>query len=394
MAGYLISKNKADCSGCGACVQKCHCKAISLVEDAFGFAYPSIDGFKCTHCHLCETVCPVDNEKLLSKPSSSGNCVGGFSKDFALREDSSSGGFFTGIVKAFWQDGAVVFGAEQLPDLSVVHGYAESLDGVARFRKSKYAPSVIGDSYSTAKRFLDEGRKVIFSGTPCQIAGLLMYLGKRYDNLLAVDVVCHGYFAPLYMRKEREYYENKFASRAVALEYRDKKGGHWRSDRVRWLFANGKCKTWKKSDAPYMRIWLKHIIRRPSCEVCRFAFADRQSDISLGDYWHISENSPMFGGDYGTSVALGNTEKGKRVLQMLAGDYVLEEVDRAAMCRYKFALHGPTGPNPKASAALDDLVRLTYKSFLKKYLSVTIKDRIRNLKKGLSKIIRRLSPVK
>lgn len=390
MSGYLISNVTADCTGCGACRQACKLGAISFEEDSSGFAYPAVDRALCVKCGACMRACPVDNANLKPFPMVHGNCFGGFSKDHEIREESSSGGFFTGIVKSLWCQGCVVFGAVQMPDLSVAHTYAESFDDMGCYRKSKYAPSDTRQTYVEAKRFLDEGRRVIYSGTPCQIAGLKTFLGRDYEQLFTIDLVCHGYFAPLFFRKERDYYEQKFHSRAIGFDYRDKKNGTWTGHYVVWTFANGKRKKWFRFFAPYYRVWLKHLISRPSCFACRFAGAERVADITLGDYWHVEKTSALFGGNRGTSVVFGNSDKGKLVLEKLRESYVMQQLDRNEMTRHKLGMHGPIKANPRWREASEDLARLAYRSYLMKWARLGKRERLRYGQKWLQVVISRM----
>ena len=373
MAGFLQTGNKAACTACGACLQRCPHDAIRMKEDEFGFVFPEVDSGRCVHCGLCEKVCPVDNPAIRFHPGSEGTAVAGFAKDATLRAASSSGGFFTGVVRAFWKDGeTVVFGAEMQPDLTVAHTRADTLDGIAKFRTSKYARSDTRNTFAEAKTLLSQGKRVIYSGTPCQIAGLLSFLGgeEEPENLLTVDLVCHGYFSPLFLRKERAYLERKHHSKAIGYEYRNKDGGHWRDFRAVWRFANGSAVETENASLPYLKIWMKHLFSRDSCHACRFAFPDRVSDISLADYWHVPNESPLFGGNYGTSSVFVNTPKGRTIISVLfqSGTYAMGFIDRDRLCAEKASLHGPPTADPRRIEALSDLTRMSYRRYCRKWM--------------------------
>ena len=190
-------RQNSDCCGCNACTQSCPLKCISLREDREGFLYPEADLERCCNCRLCNKVCPVINRRETGNPLS---VYAVKNRDEEIRRQSSSGGIFTLLAEKILDENGVVFGARFDENWDVKHDYVETREGLALFRGSKYVQSRIGDSYLQAQQFLKKGRKVLFSGTPCQIAGLKLFLGKEYDNLLAVDFVCHGVPSPLVWR--------------------------------------------------------------------------------------------------------------------------------------------------------------------------------------------------
>ena len=179
-------KQKKDCCGCSACVQRCPKQCISMAEDEEGFLYPHIDESKCIDCGLCEKVCPVINQENQREPLS---VYAATNPDEKIRMLSSSGGLFSMLAEKTIENGGVVFGACWNDEWEVVHDYTETVLGIAKFRGSKYVQSRIGDSYRIVEKFLKDGREVLFSGTPCQVAGLKKYLCKVYENLFLVDFI-------------------------------------------------------------------------------------------------------------------------------------------------------------------------------------------------------------
>lgn len=196
-------KDKSNCCGCNACVQKCPKQCISMREDDEGFLYPYVDKTLCIECGLCEKTCPIINSKEERKPL---NVFAAKNQNDEVRMQSSSGGIFTLLAENVIDEGGVVFGAGFNERWEVVHSFAENKKDLAKFRGSKYVQSKVGNSYKLAEAFLKQGRKVLYSGTPCQIAGLKQYLRKDYVNLLAVDFICHGVPSPgvfrTYLRDE------------------------------------------------------------------------------------------------------------------------------------------------------------------------------------------------
>lgn len=183
-------KRKEECHGCHGCFNICPKKCISMDIDNEGFWYPKVDKDLCINCNLCEKVCPIINPP--TRENNKTIAMAGKNRDEEIRKNSSSGGVFTLLCEIVIKNGGVVFGAEYDKNLNVRHGYSETIEGCSRFRGAKYVQSIIGETYKQVKKFLSEGRQVLFTGTPCQISGLEAYLMKRYDNLLMVDIVCHG----------------------------------------------------------------------------------------------------------------------------------------------------------------------------------------------------------
>ena len=190
--------DKSKCCGCNACVQACPKQCIEMHEDDEGFLYPRVDTTRCIDCGKCEKVCPVINQAEPHRPI---KVYAAINPDEEIRRQSSSGGIFTLLAEQTIKEGGVVFGARFDESWQVTHDYTESIEGLASLRGSKYVQSCIGDTFLKAEAFLKQGRKVLFTGTPCQISGLKKYLHKEYENLLTVDFVCHGVPSPLIWQK-------------------------------------------------------------------------------------------------------------------------------------------------------------------------------------------------
>jgi hypothetical protein len=331
--------DKTACCACSSCVYTCPRNCISLIEDLEGFSYPRVNKELCVNCGLCEQVCPVLNCYLKNK--SPLNVYAAKSLDLQLKIESSSGGIFSLISEYILKRQGVVFGAKFDSEWNVVHDYTETIEGLAAFRKSKYVQSNLGDSFLKVKSFLSSGRLVLFSGTPCQIAGLKRFLNKHYENLLLIDVVCHGVPSPkiwkMYLndliKKENVRRNERYTIfDIVDIDFRNKKKG-WKNFcfELSLMHQNGiRCIL----EPHYLNVFMKGFFRdiyiRPSCTKCVFKSGRSGSDITLGDFWGISLKNPTFDDDWGVSLALVNTSSGKKYFESLEVEKI--EVD------YSFAL--------------------------------------------------------
>lgn len=301
--------DKHNCCGCSACVSICPQKCTTMAEDNEGFLYPSVNTSQCINCGLCEKVCPVINKSEKRTPL---KAFAAHNKNEIIRRLSSSGGIFTFLAENVINDGGVVFGARFDDDFNVRHDYAETIEALAAFRGSKYLQSKMLDNYSVAKAFLEEGRKILFSGTPCQISGMNRYLRKRYNNLLTVDCICHGVPSPLVWKS----YLNESGTTPTAVSFRDKKNG-WKRYFVTVSGKDGKQLSTPAYEDKYIRVFLSDLCLRPSCYDCPAKGGRSCSDITLGDFWGIEHIDPAVDDDKGTSLVLVNTEKGETLFNSL-----------------------------------------------------------------------------
>ena len=301
--------NKQYCCGCSACAQVCPKHCITMVADEEGFFYPIVNINECVDCHLCEKTCPVLNQYSSEKPQKVYACI---NSNENIRMASSSGGVFTLLAEQTIKNGGIVFGACFDNQWVVRHDYTDSLEGLSKFRGSKYVQSDIECSYSKAGKFLKAGREVLFTGTACQIAGLYRYLKQSYENLITVDVLCHGVPSPMIWRDYLNDVCDKYQVSLPELTFVS-----FRSKQIGWRRFGMEIKTGNKqlvSEPLDQNIFLKGFLRdlylRPSCHNCQFRNGKCHSDITIADYWGIWNHHPQMDDDKGTSLVLINTKKG------------------------------------------------------------------------------------
>lgn len=332
---------KSACSGCHACVSACPVKCITMAADQEGFLYPEVDRGRCIACGLCETLCqsrqPLHSEGLPEAYA----CY----TDDETRMRSSSGGVFSRIGQWILEQNGAVFGAAFDEKLQVRHICVERKEDLHRLRGSKYVQSVIGDAFLQAKTYLEQGRPVLFSGTPCQVDGLLHFLKKNYDNLYTQDVICHGAPSPLAWQEYGKEQEALFGAEADARTppvFRSKEEG-WERYHLRIAFENGKTYSRYHNEDAYCKAFLHNLSLRPSCYRCGSKGLHRNSDLTLGDFWGVEQVMPGFSDGKGVSLVLVNSEKGKMLLEAVADGMTVKKTDLLQAVRFNSSLTASAG---------------------------------------------------
>lgn len=313
----ITINHKQQCCGCSACMEVCPQKCITMQADHEGFYYPSADPEKCIDCNLCIQVCPVRQQGHPHKPHLVYAAV---HPDNLIRMQSSSGGIFSLLAERILQKKGIVFGATFDKNWNVEHNHISDRADLAKFRGSKYVQSSINGQFAQAEKFLNQGKKVLFSGTPCQIAGLKQYLRKDYPLLFTVDFICHGVPSPAVWQS----YLNELLSRynidrssIKKINFRDKKSG-WKKFSFSLSYEKqGKEKTMTELfyRNHYLRGFLHNIYLRPSCYACPAKAGKSNSDITIADFWGVRHIFPEMYDDEGTSLIMINSEKGKLLYQ-------------------------------------------------------------------------------
>ena len=303
-----LFENKEDCCGCHACVDICPKQAIQWKQDDEGFSYPQIDDHSCVFCKKCLDVCPLkhrnhNNEEPLF--------FGARNKDEKIRESSSSGGLFSAFARVILELSGSVFAAGFDSDLHVKHMEITKIEELDRVRRTKYVQSDLNQAYVQLQSRLTEQRWVLFVGTPCQVQALINYLGKEYERLIIIDLICYGVPSPGIWQDYVHHLNKISKSQILAFNFRDKRNrdnGHT----VSWNTKN------KEFSQPLMhdlfsKWYFRNLIIRPSCHTCPFTKIHRNSDITLGDFWGIEKVNPEFDDGMGNSLIIIHSKKANNI---------------------------------------------------------------------------------
>ncbi len=366
---------KHRCNGCHACFNVCPKSCIAMKSDNEGFLYPNVDKEKCIKCGLCVKKCPILNEKHnLVKTSPKAYAM--YNKNEKIRLESSSGGIFTLIAEEIINLNGVVFGACFDENLNVVHDYAEHIEDLQKFRSSKYVQSKIGNTYKKVKDFLEENKIVLFTGTPCQIGGLCSYLGKKYDNLITQDIICHGVPSPQIYEKYVDYREEKAKSKAQKINFRNKNYG-WKTFSMYVQFENKVEYVETLKNDSLFSLFLKNVDLRPSCYKCSFKNINRQSDITLADFWGVQHVMPEMDDNKGTSLVIVNSEKGEKLFEQIKNDSVYKQADLSEALKYNTSMTKSVEPHKNREKFFAKIDSFDFEKDVKKYCELRFTDKIK-----------------
>ncbi len=309
---------KKECCGCSACLNICPKQAIQMKEDFKGYLYPQIDKSLCVGCNLCEKVCPLKHE--VKKNNFTARAFGMKNKDANERRKSSSGSVFIEAAKYILDQGGIVYGVRMSSRFQVEFGRATSLKEAREFQGSKYVQSIKADNYKMVKKDLEKGKFVLFTGTPCEIGGLKKYLGKEYDKLYTLDIICHGVPSQKLLQKCIAEREEKNHAKIKEMTFRDKTYG-WRHQEINMTFENNKNYHAPIWEDEFYRLFTSNYILRESCYSCCYANMERVGDMTIGDFWNIKNVYEAFEDNLGVSSLLINSEKGKDLFDRIRENF-------------------------------------------------------------------------
>lgn len=359
-------ENKQNCTGCGACYNICPKNAITMQGDEYGFYKPVIDREKCVNCGLCEKICPLDKYKSqnIEQP-----------KVFAFQNDDketlykcASGGAFAKLAKYIIEQNGIVYGVIYDENLVVCHSRTDNLTYLEKMYSSKYVQSNTGDTFKQAKEDLENGKLVLFSGTPCQIAGLKSYLQKDYENLITVDLVCHGVPSPLVFEKYKQEFMAKRAKDEwlLNIDFRSKIQG-WnpyyltiKTNNQDYYILSGK--------SVYTKLFLNNLNINDSCLNCKFNGFPRVADITIGDFWGVDEYDKTMNDNKGLSIVLLNSEEGEEYFSKIQDQCFSKEVPLDIAVKYNPNITSSSKLHPKRKEFLEDIkISKTLQYCVKKY---------------------------
>lgn len=385
--------NKTDCSGCGACVCACSTECLSMKSDNEGFLYPHMDDKNCINCGKCLSVCPIK-----SKPKTTDYTGRVFivqHKNDRIRRESTSGGAFTAIAEHIIENGGIVFGAGMGKNFRVCHMAAYTVEQLALFRNSKYSQSDLGDTFIKIKNYLLEGKKILFSGTPCQVAGLKKFLPDAGENLITIDVVCRGIPSPLVFEKYIDYQKKKIGEFNKVL-FRDKYSGYTHT--AMSLYRDNVCLYHNGLEYdPMLKLFYQGMSCRPVCSNCLFKGMERCSDFTLWDCFSAEEINSVFDDNKGTTFVMLHSENAEMIFEKIQDNIRACEGETERVCNSTAEMFKSISHNPAREEFFRDVNSMLPEQLFNKWTPITLKVRLNKLlrnilaKLGLYYIVKNLA---
>lgn len=382
----MLQQLGQNCTGCFACYNVCPQNCITMSRDYEGFLYPQINKEICVECGFCEKTCPV----LSSPKEGADNSVAFAAKNKSeeQRLNSSSGGIFTLLAEQIISEGGVVCGAAVSEDCKEVHHIiVDNLVDLEKLCGSKYVQSKVGDTFKEVCQLLKDGTKVLYSGTPCQIAGLYSCCNKNTDLLYTCDIICHGVPSPMVWEEYVSLRECVAQSKAKSVSFRDKSFS-WSGYSLKIDFEDGTQYKQSNGKDRFLRGFISSVFLRPSCYDCSFKGLNRKSDITLADFWGVDNIAPSMNDKKGTSLIIVNTEKGREIFDLLDSRVDKMEVDVYRAVQYNSAAEKSVPmPQKKRSAFFRDFHSMSVKKAMEKHCSPKLSERLR---RKIGRVLRKL----
>lgn len=384
----LIIEDINKCTGCSACMNVCPKNAIEMKPDKYGFCYPSIVVEKCVNCDMCKKVCPIN--AAIEKNKEQKKVVACYSKFDEERLKSSSGGIFSLLARNVIEDGGIVCGVKIDDKFIVRHCCANSLIEIEEFKGSKYVQSEIGYTYKEIGEYLKQSKKVLFSGTPCQVAGLKSYLGESYETLTCVDFICFGIPSPKVFQKYLNALVKKKGKSIKNVNFRSKVNG-WTGKKFSFevVYSDNSSESEIITKDLYHRTFFTGLNVRNSCYSCKFTDPNKLGDLTLADFWGVEELMPHMDDGIGTSISFINTEKGSNVLNEIKNQIKFEYIDYKIAIEQNKAAITSVKLNPKREVFFDEIIKdhddENILNIMKVYTKVTLFSRTINYIKKITK---------
>lgn len=378
--------NKYRCCGCSACLSACPRNCISMKEDSEGFLYPAVDTNKCINCGLCEKVCVYNKEepKRLNSPLT----FAAKNIDNAIREKSSSGGLFSLFANFILDKQGVVYGVSMDDDCkSCSFARIDNKDDLYKLYGSKYFQAKTGNIYKQIKDDLDIGKDVLFSGVPCQIDALKPYLSKDYDNLLTVEVICHGVPSPALWKKYTNHLEEKYNATIEHVSFRSKMHGWHKFGLIEE--GNNITQYLSLREDPFMIMFLRNYCLRPSCYNCQAKKLESMADLTIGDFWGIETVLPEMDDDMGTSILLVQTDKGKKLVDLTNDKLIIKEVPFLDSINHNRVYSVSCSVPKERNSFFYDMNSLSFEELQAKYCKARKTNIVRRALRFVKRIIKR-----
>ncbi|OJU14458.1 MAG: hypothetical protein BGN88_00655 [Clostridiales bacterium 43-6] len=371
----VLFENKEECTGCTACKHVCKKNAITMQTDEEGFQYPHVDEKLCVNCMMCVKVCPIKVDKQEDKLFQQ-QVYAAKNKNHDVLMSSTSGGMFTAISDSVLAHNGYIYGVKFDENLNVIHNRAETAQQRDEQKGSKYVQSDLSDTFIQVKNDLEKGKQVLFTGTPCQNAGLINFLQNQKTNcanLVQCDFVCHHTPSPLIWKDHIHLIESKTGRKVVKYECRSKVKG-WHAHTERYYLDDGTDSYKTKLSQNFTDLFDSALVSRPACQICKFSGKARFSDITIADYWGIEKCNPEFDNNTGVSLLIINSERGMKLFEVIR--HKIDCIESTFEDAFRVNHSKPSKAHPMRKEFWEDYKNKGYVFVLKKYVDYSIPGRI------------------